>query len=63
MSQPDNISSMGVRRARQLLQEMIDHPFFIVVFTDDGPKGVAKGLAPDAVAVVGEVVQAVITRD
>lgn len=57
---PDNVTPLGAARARKLLDDMVSHPFFVVIFTDNGVRGIAKGLDSEACELVNDIVQNVV---
>ena len=51
----DNVERLDIRRAKQVLDDMVDHPFFLLVFLPDGAEAVIKGLDEEAVALIRSV--------
>lgn len=52
----DSPIDINVARARRALELMRDHPFVLLVFTEEGTLGFAKGLEDDAVAVINDMI-------
>jgi hypothetical protein len=51
----DNVERLDVARARRVLEDMVNHPFFLVVFTPGGAEAVVKGLDEEATELIRRV--------
>jgi hypothetical protein len=51
----DTVERLDVRRAKQVLIDMVEYPFFLLVFLPDGAEAVVKGLDDDAVDLIRAV--------